>query len=301
MPQTNARRAPLNRTSSQTSTSAFINASAVAQASRNFAYTNALSVSIPAKSSNLPQIETSQPGTPASVSGPPSPFLFSSSAPAAHFLASPHTSFEVGSVDSQASDYFGSPASYFGSPFLQSTLESNQSTTINPSQLFGAPPGAHASDERPGSLDLLDAQSPSSKHPLSRLAASGFDQLSRSSSTPDVAGLVRSGSTSKATSAPASRTHSRSNTVSVPPPLVEGQALDSSSIGKDSKKPANDGNTSCINCGTTVGSFVCIRFTLAHCVTLEHSVVETRHGRTPSVQCLWSFQESSWCRSAGES
>lgn len=82
----------------------------------------------------------------------------------------------------------------------------------------------------------------------------------RSASTSDLVGLAAAAK-NKTMSAPASRAHSRSNTISMPATVIEGQPLQLPEIApagpppSDTStrlSPSSDGVTRCVNCSTTV-------------------------------------------------
>jgi GATA-binding protein len=109
---------------------------------------------------------------------------------------------------------------------------------------------------------LLNKPGPKRPKPTSSASSS---TVRTSANSPDLVGLGQS-SKSKAASAPASRVHSRSNTLSVPPVITEGKALALTDAGKDTAASSTpnpsgageDALTKCLNCSTTVSQCVVV-------------------------------------------
>ncbi|GAA5925503.1 GATA-type transcription factor [Sporobolomyces koalae] len=279
--------APLSRRVSSSTTSAYGNAAALASSTRPFAFGPA---PIPASASgislgrptNVPQ-ENSQPTSPFLEH---SSFGFATSAPSQpQYLGSPNPPLFTEGTDTThlLYDYFNSQQnnSQHNTSSYQSFMTGSDfgslpvPTHVDPSQLLHpveTPYGSAGSSwdthglsyaESPNGIGSEALPSPpttssvqSSKSRLSIASAGG-----RSSSTSNLSTLSSSlpSSSSKTKSAPTSRAHSRSNTISVQPPIHEGKPLDlSRAVGdgvaaSDSKKEdsKDDGLTRCLNCSTT--------------------------------------------------
>lgn len=269
---------------SRSSASPYINATTLAQSSpsRPFSFApqslvSGLSLARPTHV--LP--ESFHALSPAELySAPPTPsHVYPSSAPThPNFLNPPSPYFE-GHDSQPLYDYFQSPDSY-PSPY-HGNPHDLAPTHINPSHLLSLQgSGIYDSDSSWGGFSPAAAFSPASGNESGRSTPSPHDEPSpaqtqlrkshhsqrasslashalHSASSPD---LVSLGSSSK--SAPGSRTHSRSNTVSLPQSIYEGTPLASSAV-KDSNAPqpigagaADDSAIKCLNCSTTVRFFV---------------------------------------------
>ncbi|GAA5919508.1 hypothetical protein JCM1841_002242 [Sporobolomyces salmonicolor] len=285
-----------------TSSSPYINATTLAQSSRPFSFGAAANVAAAAATSGAPASglslarplhippDVSQPSPPAAYSDSPTPLFFPSSAPVQPQFGSPNPPLFGESTDTAQLlyDYFHAqqnPSAY--SPYVSQHQDFGSlpaPTHVDPSQLLNtlqqsgsvaaSPYGSDASswgvsprsqvDSPLADDDLKLPTPPAMKTGRSRLASSSA--VTRSSSTSTLANLSTSSgaSGSKAKSAPASRAHSRSNTISLPPSIQEGrplQLVNDSSAGdgvasgsgqadqkEDDKK---DGVTRCLNCSTT--------------------------------------------------
>lgn len=234
----------------------------------------------------VPDLSSSIPPSPAAFfnSQPPSPFAYPSSAPGpgSAFIGSPPINHYVGSHDTSQYlyDYFAhnpGTSSGYTSPYLANGgFDSTTPTHIDPAQLYRNlqqsiqqnPPHdgaveAESEDSKPGATSQNAASGSVRKQ---KLGAAGVKN--RSASTNDLVGLG-SAAKGKTASAPTSRTHSRSNTISMPATVVEGQPLQLSpheapsglSTATGSKPaapsptkapPPAGGITRCLNCSTTV-------------------------------------------------
>ncbi|GAA5835584.1 hypothetical protein JCM3766R1_006454 [Sporobolomyces carnicolor] len=273
-----------SRRVSGSTSSAYGNAAALASSTRPFSFgttgtsPSASGISL-ARPTHLPTAEGSHPASPYTEQPP---FLFPSSAPSqAQYLGSPNPPLFGEGMDTAnlLYDYFNPqshPSSY---PSFASGSEFGSlpaPTHVDPSQLLhtretpygsiGSSWDTHAQSfvGSPGGIGNDTLPSP----PTTASANSGKSRLSasssggRSSSTSNLASLSTSlpSSSTKTKSAPASRAHSRSNTVSLPPPIQEGKALqldrkqnDAGDGEQDEKKDgaADAGVTRCLNCSTT--------------------------------------------------
>ncbi|BGP48565.1 Sodium- and chloride-dependent GABA transporter 1 [Rhodotorula kratochvilovae] len=300
-----------SRRVSASSSSPYLNATTLAQqSSRPFSFGAAASVAAAAASSSvspasgasglslarpahIPPESTSHPSTP--YGELPAPPFFSGSAPAqpSALVGSPNPPLFGSNTDTThlLYDYFHAqhnPSPYLPSPYLgQQPLEvfGSAPTSVDPSQLLNASataspygsPGGSAWGVSPRSVDSPAGFDPSS---LDEKRAAPVGKARR-----PAAGRANSASslqTSK--SAPQSRVHSRSNTISLPSTITEGKALDlsvgdggadggalpaastsangaaapppaagkSTGGGGGAKKLEADGTpTKCLNCGTT--------------------------------------------------
>ncbi|GAA5893580.1 uncharacterized protein JCM6883_003567 [Sporobolomyces salmoneus] len=273
------------RRASGSTSSAYGNAAALASSTRPFSFnTTATSPSASgislARPAHLPT-EASQPLSPYSEQPP---FLFPASAPSnqAQYLGSPNPPLFAEGMDTAnlLFDYFNPQQDNSSYPSFVSGSEFGSlpaPTHVDPSQLLhsretpygsaGSSWDTHAQSfvgSPHGGIGLDALPSP----PTTSSAHSGKSRLSvsssggRSSSTSNLAGLSSSlpSSSSKTKSAPTSRVHSRSNTVSLPPPIQEGKTLEfdnqQGAGGDDDQKEKRDGAddsgvTRCLNCSTT--------------------------------------------------
>ncbi|GAA6060011.1 hypothetical protein JCM10212_001169 [Sporobolomyces blumeae] len=283
-PSTTSRRA------SNGTSVAYGNAAALASSSRPFSF-GAASTSPSASGISLAR----PPQLPHDLSNPTSPFsehspLFysGSSSSQPHYLASPDTSiFAPGSETSHLLyDYFnnhgGGEASSYPSFVSGSDFGSLPAPThINPSHLIHSLETPYGSEGANWGLDPQSfVRSPTGQEgSLPDLATTGTGAAptsglskssggARSSSTSSLTGLAASlKGSSKTKSAPTSRAHSRSNTISLPPRIQEGKPLkmestestsgstaaagSSGSLGEKKDDGNDDGVTRCLNCATS--------------------------------------------------
>ncbi|GAA5833468.1 hypothetical protein JCM9279_001534 [Rhodotorula babjevae] len=287
------------------SSSPYLNATTLAQPSRPFSFGAAASVAAAAASSGSSSasgLSLARPSHAGSSSGSqpqtpyaelPAPPFFSGSAPAqpSALVGSPNPPLFGSSTDTThlLYDYFhaqNNPSPYMPSPYLgQQPLETFGSapTSVDPSQLLnhsavGSPygsPGSSAWGISPRSLD-----SPAN----GALSPSPDNQKGAATGKARRPGAVRAnsaGSVQTSKSAPVTRVHSRSNTISLPSTIEEGKPLHLGGVGQDeddaasrdldvgtapppppppstkglaagAKKVEADGSpTRCLNCGTT--------------------------------------------------
>lgn len=295
---------PSIATSPASLSSAYMNAAHLAQSSRPFAFSNtspnASGISL-GRPSTLVDPQSSLPPTPAAYfSQPPSPFGYPSSAPGpGHgFVGSPATSLhgDFGSMDPNQAlyDYFAQsePNSGYASPFLPSTsFDHSAPTHVNPSHLLAhlqqqtghydsdvswgivSPPSGNESSRTgtPSPPDPLPGTSAASSllkavgAPKGRKGSASSASMRLSASSPDLVGLGQA-LKGKAVSAPTSRVHSRSNTLSMPATVPEGKVAPSAEAPtpavsskpaskgtpKSKESPDSDNPTRCLNCSTTV-------------------------------------------------
>ena len=279
---------PSRRTSASTS-SAYGNAAALASSTRPFAFGNtSTSPSASGISLARPSELTVEGSHPTSPHPDQPPFVFPSSAPShSPYLGSPNSPLFPDGADSTnlLHDYFlaqHDPSSFqsfasgsgFGSLPAPTHVDPSQllhsletpygsagsSWGINPQSFVGSPNGTNGEFV---ASPPTTASAPSSKSRLSVSSSGG-----RSSSTSNLSALSSSlPSSSKTKSAPTSRVHSRSNTVSLPPPIQEGKpfdfvdgsgsgdGLDESPDEKKVNVQEDDGVTRCLNCSTSVRFF----------------------------------------------
>ncbi|GAA5895246.1 hypothetical protein JCM8208_005947 [Rhodotorula glutinis] len=286
------------------SSSPYLNATTLAQPSRPFSFGAAASVAAAAASSGSSAasgLSLARPPRSGSSSGSqpqtpyaelPAPPFFSGSAPAqpSALVGSPNPPLFGSSTDTThlLYDYFhaqNNPSPYMPSPYLgQQPLETFGSapTSVDPSQLLnhsavGSPygsPGSSAWGISPRSLES-SANGALSASPDNHKAATG------KSRRPSAARANSAGSLQSSKSAPVTRVHSRSNTISLPSTIEEGKPLHVGGQDKDeaadlavdggaapppappstsstkglaagAKKVEADGSpTRCLNCGTT--------------------------------------------------
>ncbi|GAA6000016.1 hypothetical protein JCM10207_006014 [Rhodosporidiobolus poonsookiae] len=285
---------------SGSSSSPYLTATTLAQsAPRPYSFGAAASVAAAAASSAVPAsglslarpsqlpAESSHPPTP--YSEPSTPSFFPSSAPAQPAVfGSPNPPLFGEGTDTAnlLYDYFHSQhnaAPFLPSPYVSSSqLETFGSapTSLDPSQLFSGnfgaststAPSPYASDASSWGVSprsTVDSPagvfgSPPNESALSSSAKGKRPAVARANSAGSV--LTGAGAT-KSKSAPGSRVHSRSNTISLPSTIEEGKPLeiqvddgtpeDVSSLPKTSKPPPGgrkdpDGSpTKCLNCQTT--------------------------------------------------
>ncbi|GAA5978088.1 hypothetical protein JCM5350_007391 [Sporobolomyces pararoseus] len=276
---------PVNssRRASGSTSSAYGNAAALASSTRPFSFSNtSTSPSASGISLARPAQLSTEGSHPASPYSEHASFLYPSSAPSpAHQFGSPNPPLfgEGADTANLLYDYFNAQNNSSSYPSFASGSEFGSlpavPTHVDPSQLlqtretpYGSEGSSWANSHSfvgsPNGVSGESLASPpttSSAHSgKSRLSASSFN--GRSSSTSNLANLSSSlpSSSSKTKSAPASRVHSRSNTISLPPPIQEGKTLEidrKPSVGngeeQDEKKEdgADDGVTRCLNCSTT--------------------------------------------------
>lgn len=279
--------------------SAYMNAATLASNSRPFAFANATSPNASGISLGRPSVltdtQSSLPPTPAAYfSQPPSPFAYASSAPGPGngFVGSPAASLygEPSSIDPNQAlyDYFAQqnePGSGYASPsFLPpGSFDNSAPTHVNPSHLLAhlqqqaghydsdnsswgvvSPPSGNETS-RTGTPSPPDGEpgASTSAGPLKGAAAKvRKNSAARSASSPDLVALGQSLGKGKPLSAPVSRNHSRSNTLSMPATVPEGKVPDEdvkvastpapSKPPKSKDSPSDDNPTRCLNCSTTV-------------------------------------------------
>ena len=222
--------------------------------------------------------------SPELYSAPPTPsHIYPSSAPTHYdFLDTTSPSYFDGHDSQPLYGYFHpSSDSSYPSPYAND----HAPTHVNPSQLLSLQGsssglnGPYDSDSSWGAFSPIQAFSPASvnddddrdtpsphdgantthpcqqKSPHGRRTNSLASQALHSASLPELATLSSAASSSK--SAPGSRTHSRSNTISLPQSIYEGKPL-ASAPPKDSSTPLpiggamDDSAIKCLNCKTTV-------------------------------------------------
>ncbi|EGU11676.1 Proteophosphoglycan ppg4 [Rhodotorula toruloides ATCC 204091] len=274
-----------SRRTSVPAPSPYLTATALAQPPRSFSFGAAASVAAaaannptPASGLSLARPESippqlSQPSTPFSES--PLPQFFSGSAPVqpSALVGTPNQPTQYGSASNDTTgllyDYFH--ATYQPSPYLsQQQLDTFGSApaSVDPSQLLNSasasPFGSPVSSWGVNPSSLEGSVLPTEEKKKARRPTSA-----RANST----GSVGTIASTKAKSAPASRAHSRSNTISLPSTIEEGKALVTGDIstapsgetkssssspaptaggGTISKKvDADGGPIKCLNCGTT--------------------------------------------------
>ncbi|GAA5899345.1 hypothetical protein JCM5296_007540 [Sporobolomyces johnsonii] len=277
----------------------YINATTLAQSSRPFSFGAAANVAAAAATSGVPASGLSlarplsippdvpQPSPPAAYSESSTPLFFPSSAPVQPQFGSPNPPLFGESTDTAQLlyDYFHAQQTY--SPYVSQHQDFGSlpaPTHVDPSQLLNtlqqsgsvaaSPYGSDGSswgvsprsqvDSPLADDDLKLPTPPAMKTGRSRLASSSL--ATRSSSTSNLSNLSASvgASGSKTKSAPASRAHSRSNTISLPPSIQEGRPLElvqdstagdgvASGSGQADRKEDDkkDGVTRCLNCSTT--------------------------------------------------
>ncbi|GAA5874535.1 hypothetical protein JCM16303_002897 [Sporobolomyces ruberrimus] len=271
------------RASGPAASSAYGNAAALASSTRPFSF-GAPSTSPSASGISLarPAQFSADSSLPTSPYNEHSPYLSSGSAPThPHYLGSPNPALLGEGIDTSnlLYDYFNAqtnPSSYpsFASGSDFGSLPAP--THVDPSQLLHPRETPYESEGSSwngnmqsfvGSPNGISGDSLASP-PTTSSAHSGKSRLStsssggRSSSASNLTSLSSSlpSLASKTKSAPASRVHSRSNTVSFPPPIQEGKQLEIDSKAnvrdeddddecKDGAK--DDGATRCLNCSTT--------------------------------------------------
>ncbi|KAL7340129.1 hypothetical protein BJY59DRAFT_760462 [Rhodotorula toruloides] len=274
-----------SRRTSVPAPSPYLTATALAQPPRSFSFGAAASVAAaaannptPASGLSLARPESippqlSQPSTPFSES--PLPQFFSGSAPVqpSALVGTPNQPTQYGSASNDTTgllyDYFH--ATYQPSPYLsqqQLDMFGSAPASVDPSQLLNSasasPFGSPVSTWGVNPSSLEGSVLPTEEKKKARRPASA-----RANSTGSVGTLA----STKAKSAPASRVHSRSNTISLPSTIEEGKALVTGDIstapsgetkssssspaptagsGTISKKvDADGGPIKCLNCGTT--------------------------------------------------
>ncbi|KAL8293713.1 hypothetical protein RQP46_000414 [Phenoliferia psychrophenolica] len=265
------------------SSSPYLNATTLSQSARPFSFAQSVAsgLSLARPTNVLP--EAFHAPSPELYSAPPTPsHIYPSSAPAHHNFLNASTPSYFDSHDSQSPyDYFHhtSPDNSYGSPYDYAP------THVNPSQLLALQGssaginGTYDSESAWGGFSPASAFSPTSgnedearstpspheganpthprqqkSHPARR-SNSLAGQALHSASSPDLAGLASVPSNSK--SAPGSRTHSRSNTISLPQSIYEGKPL-ASAPPKDTDVPppigaglTDESAITCLNCKTT--------------------------------------------------
>jgi len=230
------------------SSSPYLNATTLAQPSRPFSFGAAASVAAAAASSGSSSasgLSLARPSHAGSSSGSqphtpyaelPAPPFFSGSAPAqpSALVGSPNPPLFGSSTDTThlLYDYFhaqNNPSPYMPSPYLgQQPLETFGSapTSVDPSQLLnhsavGSPygsPGSSAWGISPRSLDS-PANGALSPSPDDHKGATGKARR------PGAVRANSAGSLHTSKSAPVTRVHSRSNTISLPSTIEEGKPL----------------------------------------------------------------------------
>jgi hypothetical protein len=302
-----------SRRVSGSTSSAYGNAAALASSTRPFSF-GATSTSPSASGISLarPAQLPTEGSLPTSPYTEQPPFLYPSSAPSpAHYIGSPNPPLFGEGVDTAnlLYDYFNPQNNSPSYPSFASSSDFGSlpvPTHVDPSQLLHSretPYGSEGSSWANshsfiGSPNGISGESLASP-PTTSSAHSGRSRLSasssggRSSSTSNLTNLSSSlpSGSNKTKSAPASRVHSRSNTISLPPPIQEGKTLDldnkpSPEDGEqeDEKKDggADDGVTRCLNCATTVRSFLSAyhssRYFTLILIRIEHSSLASRHG-----------------------
>ncbi|GJN90815.1 hypothetical protein Rhopal_003829-T1 [Rhodotorula paludigena] len=278
-----------SRRVSASSSSPYLNATTLAQSSRPFSFGAAASVAAAAATSTSPPSglslarpahitpQSSQPTTPYSES--PVNHFFTGSAPAqpSALVGSPNPPLFGSNTDTThlLYDYFHAqhnPSPYLPSPYLgQTPLEvfGSAPTSVDPSQLLNHSAAATPYGS-PGSSSW--GPSPAGDTPGASLSVSPDEY--KSMAKPRRPSAARSHSAGQVStlskSAPVSRVHSRSNTISLPSTIEEGKALDlsvsddqpedgasagkgkASTSGGGAKKVEADGSpTKCLNCSTT--------------------------------------------------
>ncbi|BGP16591.1 hypothetical protein JCM10213_000495 [Rhodosporidiobolus nylandii] len=247
-----------------------------ASAAVNGASSSASGLSL-ARPAQLP-VETSQPPTP--YAEPPMPHFFPSSAPVQPAVfGSPNPPLFGNGTDTAhlLYDYFH--AQHNSSPFLPSPYVAQQQletfgsapTGVDPSQLLNnsfsaaaSPYGSDGSNWGISPHSTMESPAPGGTPEDDRAAsAAGPSKVKR----PTTMRANSAGSVPKAKSAPGSRAHSRSNTISLPSTIVEGQPLDLAADAegdegaapvqqkrpppKGMKRDPDGGPTKCLNCQTT--------------------------------------------------
>ena len=272
-----------------------MNAASLAQSTRPFAFNsnpspNASGISL-GRPSAQPDSQNSVPPSPAAFfSQPVSPFAYPSSAPGpGHaFVGSPAASLygDPSSTDPNQAlyDYFAhqsQPHSGYASPFLPShSFDNSAPTHVDPSQLLAhlqkhtalyepeASPASRNSSSRTGTASPPDGQPTAStskavsKTSTAAAKARKATNMRISASSPDLVALGHAAKTHTA-SAPGSRVHSRSNTISMPATVPEDRVIEpvaaasaSAAAGSQAKTADTSGGddslTKCLNCSTTV-------------------------------------------------
>ncbi|BGP32444.1 Sodium- and chloride-dependent GABA transporter 1 [Rhodotorula toruloides] len=274
-----------SRRTSVPAPSPYLTATALAHPPRSFSFGAAASVAAaaannptPASGLSLARPESippqlSQPSTPFSES--PLPHFFSGSAPVqpSALAGTPNQPAQYGSASNDTTgllyDYFH--ATYQPSPYLsqqQLDMFGSAPASVDPSQLLNSasasPFGSPISSWGVNPSSLEGSALPTEEKKKARRPTSA-----RANSTGSVGTLA----STKAKSAPASRVHSRSNTISLPSTIEEGKALVTGDIstapsgetkssssspapiaggGTISKKvDADGGPIKCLNCETT--------------------------------------------------
>ncbi|KAK4704931.1 hypothetical protein P7C70_g1272, partial [Phenoliferia sp. Uapishka_3] len=264
---------------SRASASPYINATTLAQSSRPFSFAQSAASGLSLARPGVVPPEAFHVQSPEVYSAPPTPsHVYPSSAPANNHFLNPTSPYYDNSDSHSSYDYFQSPDNY-PSPF-QNNLHDNAPTHVDPSQLLNNQgSGSHGLFESDswGGFSPAAAFSPPSDSARStpspkdgtnpvpsqqRRVHHGHRSVSlaghtiHSASSPDLVSLMGNAALSSK-SAPGSRTHSRSNTISLPPSIYEGTPLASGPI-KDSSVPppigaggSDDSAIKCLNCSTT--------------------------------------------------
>ncbi|GAA5981663.1 hypothetical protein JCM11641_004208 [Rhodosporidiobolus odoratus] len=288
--------APASRRASASSPSPYLNATTLAQSNHRNHYSSfgaaasaAAGGTTPTPASGLslarpPHLSTevSQPSTPYSEAAPS--HFFPSSAPVQPAVfGSPNPPLFGEGTDTAhlLYDYFHS--AHNAAPFLPSPYVNAQQletfgsapSGVDPSQLFNNAFGGPTAAASPyGSEGSSWGVSPRSAMESPAAIGSPEDEKTTTSKAKrpvpiraNSAGSMPSSAVGKAKSAPTSRVHSRSNTISLPSTIQEGKTLDldassddkggsekkaAVSVSKAPKKDAADGGpTQCLNCQTT--------------------------------------------------